>query len=86
MELHRMNEIPACPRCGRIDSERISSRLIYRIGDNAKDRPVARMSVFKCECGTAFTHDTPLSDGQPIPASASHPPRWFFKPDVDSES
>jgi len=48
---------PSCPRCANTNVALFSDRLIYALADLTRERPVAKIMVFKCPCGLAFTHE-----------------------------
>ena len=72
---------PPCPRCARTDGALVSSRIIYRAADTAKEHPVARMLVVKCQCGLGFTHDEPIGPSQDEAQPGAVAKAWFLKPE-----
>ena len=48
---------PVCPGCGGTVAEPLTQTLEYRVEDYHKTgKPISVLIVYKCPCGTAFTH------------------------------
>ena len=70
---------PPCPRCARLDSKQVSSSLVYRLSDRERLNPVARTTVYQCECGLGFTHDTPLAPAEIQPHATDTAKAWLLR-------
>jgi hypothetical protein len=59
------NELQPCPRCSRTDVALVSGRIVYALGDMKKEQPQAKIMVFQCPCGLAYTHEEKVGIKQP---------------------
>jgi hypothetical protein len=60
------NVCEPCPKCGNLSPEKISEKRADLSGgffDLPQGSPKTMIYVFRCECGTMFTHMKPPSEG-----------------------
>jgi hypothetical protein len=53
---------PKCPRCSGIELKLVSEK--HRRGNDPRSQPVTTLSVYRCSCGTGFTH---MVKHEPVP-------------------
>jgi hypothetical protein len=62
MDADQVEETPPCPGCGGRTATALTQTLEFHAQDYEKTgKPISVLVVYKCPCGTAYTHRVEFS-------------------------